>query len=316
MPVGQPYGLRQPYGSALGCADGGRWGAAWRARARRLTGRCSPTVRLVVSLPVSRSALDRLGKRLAAAGAEPADEDLEQLLEVLDAYQQALDEAQQRMGRLGYQPTTRTKTTSVLVDKLRRERATLKSVQDIAGARIVCEDRLEQDAIVAVLLAEFTDSDRPIKVKDRRAEPSHGYRAVHVVVHVQGLPVEIQVRTRLQDLWAQIVERLGDRWGRGIRYGEAPQEAEQRLHLGGDATRHDLWQVVRFLSERVAEVEEGQREVRDLQERIEQSIAAAPGYLGGVELLRRVEVLHAKQAEAETQLDQQLALIARVTERV
>jgi hypothetical protein len=58
---------------------------------------------------------------------------------------------------------------------------------------------------------------------DRRKDPRFGYRGMHLVVHVDGLPVEIQIRTELQDSWAQIFERLGDRWGRGIRYGQDPE---------------------------------------------------------------------------------------------
>jgi hypothetical protein len=36
------------------------------------------------------------------------------------------------------------------------------------------------------------------------------------------VPVEIQIRTLLQDLWAQVLERLGDHLGRDIRYGSWP----------------------------------------------------------------------------------------------
>jgi ppGpp synthetase/RelA/SpoT-type nucleotidyltranferase len=43
-----------------------------------------------------------------------------------------------------------------------------------------------------------------------------------VIPRVDGHPIEIQVRTPLQDLWAQTIERLADRVGRAIRYGERP----------------------------------------------------------------------------------------------
>jgi hypothetical protein len=49
--------------------------------------------------------------------------------------------------------------------------------------------------------------------------PSFGYQAVHVIVTASQCAVEIQVRTPLQDLWAQVVEGIADRFGRGIRYG-------------------------------------------------------------------------------------------------
>jgi len=40
-----------------------------------------------------------------------------------------------------------------------------------------------------------------VKLDDRRAKPSHGYRAVHLITKVAAKPVEIQVRTELQDGW-------------------------------------------------------------------------------------------------------------------
>ena len=39
---------------------------------------------------------------------------------------------------------------------------------------------------------------------------------------MNSLPVETQVRTKPQDLWAQGMEKLADKVGRGIRYGEPP----------------------------------------------------------------------------------------------
>jgi ppGpp synthetase/RelA/SpoT-type nucleotidyltranferase len=50
----------------------------------------------------------------------------------------------------------------------------------------------------------------------------HGYRAVHVIAFPEGVPIEIQVRTLWQHEWAELFEKLADRVGRGIRYGEAP----------------------------------------------------------------------------------------------
>lgn len=200
-------------------------------------------------LPISRSALDRLGERLAASE-EISDADYDLLLQVLTAYQAALVETQDRLTSLGYAPTTRVKTTGVLIDKLRREHGMkLKGIGDIAGARIVADcDRREQDEIVRRIVAEFSDGAREPKVKDRRVAPIAGYRAVHVIVTVQDVPVEIQVRTRPQDQWAQIVESLGDKWGRGIRYGEPPPDENAPLGPSRTLTRQSLWGAVRGLS--------------------------------------------------------------------
>lgn len=72
--------------------------------------------------------------------------------------------------------------------------------------------------MVAQLEERFPDC----KVIDRRMKPTFGYRAVHIVVRTLECRVEIQVRTRAQNEWAQLVESFADSWGRQIRYGGDP----------------------------------------------------------------------------------------------
>lgn len=269
-------------------------------------------------LPMSRTAVDRLGKRLAASD-DVSDADLDLLLEVLTAYQDALDETQTRLRELGYNPTSRTKTTSVLVDKIRREHSSLKSVQDIAGTRIICTDRDEQDEIVADVIRCFADGSRPPKVKDRRAEPSHGYRAVHVVVTVLDLPVEIQIRTERQDRWAQIVESMGDRWGRQIRYGEPPPDADRPIHSGTTKiTRGDLWRMVQNLAIRTDAVERWQQAVAQILRAHDEAMETAgeDAVARGAVLDQETEQLKEELALAEVDLSRDLALFSSVAENL
>jgi hypothetical protein len=210
-----------------------------------------------VPLPISRSALDHLGERLAASD-DISDDDYALLGKVFGAYQAALGEVQRRLTALGYAPTTRVKTTQVLVEKLRREQGMkLKGVQDVAGARIVVNGtRRDQDEIVRLIVTAFDDERRPPKVRDRRAEPSAGYRAVHVIVHVHDVPVEIQVRTAWQDTWAQAVEALGDKWGRGIRYGKLPENPDRLAAPAPGFTRRKLWRGILQASDLIDIVEQ------------------------------------------------------------
>lgn len=181
---------------------------------------------------MSKAALDRLGERLARHG-RITEDDAEVFAAVADAYQDALEQVEQYLADLGYAASTRVKTTGVLIEKLRRESCRLSQVQDLAGARIVLGDRRQQDEAVDRIKRTFDPiCSKPCKVKDRRVEPSHGYRAVHVIVFIDGIPVEIQVRTELQDVWAQILERLADQWGRGIRYGEQPENPDALVPIG------------------------------------------------------------------------------------
>jgi hypothetical protein len=200
---------------------------------------------------LSNRQIDRLGDRLRRS--DPTAEDLELLGQVGELYAGALAEVLGVLTDLGLEPGGRLKTVGTLVDKLRRmPELPLSKMQDIAGARVVGGmTREEQDRLVEQITARFGR----YRVKDRRAEPSYGYRAVHVIVKVQGHPVEIQVRTYLQDLWAQIVERLADAWGRGIRYGEPPSRPD--LPAAEGRTRHELVERVMELAIAVHAVEQG-----------------------------------------------------------
>jgi hypothetical protein len=75
------------------------------------------------------------------------------------------------------------------------------------------------------LRAAFADH----RLVDRLVKPSHGYRALHLVVKLQGRWVEIQLRTELQHLWAQLCELMADRLGPDIKYGGGDAKARQLL---------------------------------------------------------------------------------------
>ena len=72
------------------------------------------------TLPMSRSALDRLGERFNNAD-QIAENDLEKLAQVVDVHQEVLDDLKDELADLGYPATTRVKTTATLIEKLRRE---------------------------------------------------------------------------------------------------------------------------------------------------------------------------------------------------
>mgnify|MGYP003426806232 FL=1 len=234
-------------------------------------------------LPVSRSALDALGRRLRQG--EVTDADWLLLHAVLDSYQRALDEVQATLAALGYASTSRVKSTGTLIDKLNRG-TSFKSVQDVAGVRIVIDGGCsEQDEVVDAIVREFGASSR---VVDRRANPTHGYRAVHVIVRRDELPVEIQVRTTPQDSWAQTIERLADRGGRGIRYGEPLVGADIEIVPG--YTRGHLLETLDRATEVIARFEDMQRErsldqvaFTEFEESTNDLLAAISDLYGGID---------------------------------
>ena len=109
------------------------------------------------------------------------------------------------------------------------------------------KDIVDQDQMIAMLLQTFSES----KVVDRRINPSHGYRAVHVIITREGLNVEIQIRSSLQHLWAELSERLADVIDSSIKYGGGEPQIQRYLSL---------------TSEHIAKLEKSEKELSASEE--------------------------------------------------
>ncbi len=172
----------------------------------------------------SKNRVDSLGEKLKRGGWTP------ELLTELEAYRESFadsyDFVVNRLSSLKHSVTGRpAKSTGAIVDKLNRQSSRLSQIQDIAGCRVVVSDvYLQQRAMFAI--DAYLDGPH---VYDRRKKPSHGYRAVHLVADVAGKKVEIQLRTELQHLWAEVSEKMSDTLGPGLKYGEGDKRALQLL---------------------------------------------------------------------------------------
>jgi ppGpp synthetase/RelA/SpoT-type nucleotidyltranferase len=169
----------------------------------------------------TKSQVDRLGERLRKGDISEAD------LRLLDSYRRSFSDAYKNViGRireqLNLEPTGRpAKSTTSVIDKLQRESIRLSQMQDIAGCRLTVENITAQDEVVAQLTTLF----EKVTIVDRRQHPSHGYRAVHVVVEHSGKLIEVQARTSLQHLWAELSEKFSDVVDPAIKYGAGDGEA-------------------------------------------------------------------------------------------
>jgi len=184
-------------------------------------------------VPLSAREVNRLGERIKAG---PLTEDDRRLLlefraSFLPAYQEVIAKIREA---LEVDPTGRPeKTPESIIAKLRRgDVKNLASMQDIAGCRIVVDSRYLQDKWVEAIRGLF-EKAKPI---DRRQDPSHGYRAVHVIVRTRGRQIEVQVRTSLEDRWANVVERFTETMGVDFKHGEqAPDDPWLKwLELGAE----------------------------------------------------------------------------------
>lgn len=166
---------------------------------------------------ISKTQIDKLGERLKQGAHTEAD------LRLLDEYRRSFGDACEvvvrKVRELGEAPTARlAKSTLSIAEKLRRESIRLSQMQDVAGCRVVVADIIRQDRFVESLKSAFPDAS----IVDRRENPSYAYRAVHVIAEVSGKPVEIQVRSSLQHLWAELSEKSSDVIDPTIKYGGGP----------------------------------------------------------------------------------------------
>lgn len=179
-------------------------------------------------------AIDSLGHRLREQGEiAPGDRDL--YAQFRDGYQDALDEvkaaaeeAADRTGISDRSVSTRLKRLETLVLKLRRKGYRLSQFHDIAGCRLVVptlsDVRRIQGALFDALSVE--------RFRDYHAGRSDGYRAWHLIVRASGGQiVELQVRSRLQDHWANTSESLAFEIDQAIKSGGGPPELRPPLQI-------------------------------------------------------------------------------------
>lgn len=116
--------------------------------------------------------------------------------------------------------TQRLKRQDTLVGKLGRERGSVTQMQDIGGVRAVVPGLPHVYRVRRRLLKSWTI----VRERDYIASPKDdGYRALHLIVRRSELPIEVQLRTRGQDIWANAIEQAGQQTGVQFKFGEGPE---------------------------------------------------------------------------------------------
>ena len=210
------------------------------------------TSEAVETSALSGNAIDKLGERLRAGNIDA--ETLRRLESFRALHAHACKSVETVLvDRLGLQLTWRpSKSTVAIIEKLRRESIRLNQIQDIAGCRVVVDGLRYQDRLLHAMSIMLGD----VRIDDKREAPQHGYRAVHVIARFHGRPVEIQLRTHLQHVWANISEKVADDVGHSVKYGV------------GDAAALDFLQ---SLSIQTARLELIRKERDEIAEQIQKS---------------------------------------------
>ncbi|MBI4898726.1 MAG: hypothetical protein HY827_10230 [Actinobacteria bacterium] len=145
----------------------------------------------------------------------------------------------------GFAISSRQKRLQAIADKLQRISSRLPQMADIAGCRVVVE---QIDAIHEVA-AHVREGFDVIDVDDylENGKPV-GYRALHLIVEIpdsnpfmaedsRGAKVEIQVRTKRQNEWADQIERVTGTTGYDLKTGdvsELPAELVEYVKVASD----------------------------------------------------------------------------------
>ena len=185
---------------------------------------------------LSRRQIDRLGDRLREH-ATPDDRAL--LYEYRESFFETLMAVNFDLGRLGIgrYDGGRLKRPESVIAKLQRDtRIRLSRMQDLAGCRLVADDKAQQDEIYERLQTDFDI----YRAYDIRETPHSGYRAVHIVVRHDGRFVEVQVRTPAQRHWARLSEQATSH-DPAVKYGGGDAVIRQALdELSETYWRYDL----------------------------------------------------------------------------
>ncbi len=106
---------------------------------------------------------------------------------------------------------------------------------------------------------------------DRRDNPSYGYRAVHIIAEIAGKPIEIQVRSSLQHLWAEVSEKSSDVIDPSIKYGGGSESWRNFL------TKSSVSVAIYEEFERKHSIAEASKEVADAaHEKFKKAVAELP----------------------------------------
>jgi putative GTP pyrophosphokinase len=129
--------------------------------------------------------------------------------------------------------TQRLKRRPTIINKLEREPTMqLTQMWDIGGVRARLPSLSHLSAVSRRLRKTWT----VVRVKDYVAEPrSSGYRALHLIVKRAGRLIEVQLRTELQDAWANQVEKDSRRMGIGFKFGTGEEEVHDYYRVVSDS---------------------------------------------------------------------------------
>lgn len=115
----------------------------------------------------------------------------------------------------------RLKRKPQILRKLRRFPVRLTQLQDIGGLRIIVDQNSDVDKLVEYIqkLLKRQSAVRIKKIVNYREKgrDDSGYRATHVILDREGVVLELQIRSKIQHYWAELIERTSVIYGHHLK---------------------------------------------------------------------------------------------------
>lgn len=191
----------------------------------------------MIGLPASKSRIDKSGQYLASPRTDFDSTYLAEFVElegVFDKFreshlrpltdltsqlQQGLDAEDE-----SYYIAQRLKRKPQILRKLNRLSVRLTQLQDIGGLRIIVNQNDDVDRVARLADQIISRSGYFSGVRDTDYRPlgrdDSGYRALHKIIKVGAINLELQIRSRAQHYWAESIERTSVFYGKRLKEGE------------------------------------------------------------------------------------------------
>lgn len=188
-------------------------------------------------MKISKTAIDKAGRMLAEAS-YTTDEEWLRSEEIFDHFRQThlqpltatTIEIQNwlKVSGSSYIIVQRLKRKPQILRKLCRFKTRLTQLQDIGGLRIIVEQNHDVDSLVEYLKKKVTEQTsisikRIVDYREKGRDDS-GYRATHIILERDKVCLELQIRSRIQHYWAELIERTSVIYGHILKELEGSKE--------------------------------------------------------------------------------------------